>query len=157
MRDASIAPMRVKLALVALLLCCPALATDRAEREFQECPDCPTMIGIRAGSFTMGSPAHEPGRFDAEGPQHRVAIKAFALAKYDVTSAEFLAFLRATGYQPKPCNALLNFGWRSPGNGIAYAPSPSQIEPPRWPAVWLDWSDAEAYIAWINQTAHEAR
>lgn len=149
--------MRVKLALAAFLFCCPALATDRAEREFSECPDCPAMVGIPAGSFTMGSPTHEAGRFDAEGPQHRVTVKAFALAKYDVTSAEFLTFLRATGYQPKPCNAVLNYGWRSPGNGVAYAPSPTQIEPPRWPAVCLDWSDARAYIDWINKKAHEAR
>ena len=52
-----------------------AFATDRPEREFKECADCPQMVGIPAGAFLMGSPAHEPGRFDAEGPQRRVAIR----------------------------------------------------------------------------------
>jgi len=56
------------------------------------------MVGIPAGSFLMGSPHSEHGRFDSEGPQHKVAIKAFAPGKYDVTSAEFLSFLRETGY-----------------------------------------------------------
>jgi len=68
-------------------------ASDGVEREFKECSVCPAMVGIPAGSFTMGSPASEPGRFDTEGPPHEVAIKAFALGKYNVTSAEFLKFL----------------------------------------------------------------
>lgn len=55
----------------------------------------------------MGSPRTENGRFDSEGPLHEVAIKAFALGKYDVTSEEFLTFLRETGYQPPPCNSIL--------------------------------------------------
>ena len=146
------------LGLALLLLWAPRThASDRPEREFKECPDCPAMVGIPAGSFVMGSPRSEPGRFDAEGPQHRVAIRAFALAKYDVTSEEFLKFLRETGYKPKPCNPILSLSWQSPGDGKAYAPSPSQIEPPRWPAVCLDWGDAQAYIAWLNATAKRER
>jgi len=58
------------------------------------------MIGIPAGTFVMGSPANEPGRFDSEGPQHVVSIKAFALGKYDITSEQFLVFLRERRYQP---------------------------------------------------------
>lgn len=103
----------------------------------------------------MGSPASEAGRFDAEGPQHYVSIKPFALAKYDVTTEEFLRFLRTTGYQPKPCNQILNEVWHSPGNGLAYAPYDSV--PPRWPAVCLDWNDANAYITWVNREAKSER
>jgi formylglycine-generating enzyme required for sulfatase activity len=142
--------------IFAIALAHHAHAADRPDREFKECPDCPTMVGIPAGSFLMGSPASEPGRFDNEGPQHRVSIRAFAMGKYDVTSAEFLRFLKATGYQPKPCNPILNMTWRSTGDGRAYPPSPSDTEPPRWPAVCLDWKDAEAFIAWINKQAHAA-
>src|ERR1700744_4810182 len=80
-------------------------------REFTECPECPQMVGIPAGKFLMGSPAHEPGRFDSEGTQHVVTVRGFALGKYPVTSEKFLAFLRASGYQPQPCNPLLGLGW----------------------------------------------
>src|SRR5579863_1651276 len=99
---------------VAALLAVTVLLGGQAkpDREFTECPECPDMMAIPAGKFLMGSPAHEPGRFDSECPQHVVTIKAFALAKYPVTSAEFLAFLNATGYQPQPCNPLLGLGWR---------------------------------------------
>ncbi|MDE2182425.1 MAG: formylglycine-generating enzyme family protein [Alphaproteobacteria bacterium] len=141
--------------LLAVGLATGASGEDQSSRTFKECPDCPEMVGIPAGKFVMGSPASEPGRFDSEGPQHIVTVKAFALGKYDVTSEEFLNFLKATGYQPKPCNALLNMRWRSPGNGFAYPPYDE--EPRRWPASCLDWRDAESYVAWLNRMVHAAR
>jgi formylglycine-generating enzyme required for sulfatase activity len=110
------------------------------------------MVGIPAGRFLMGSPKDELGRFNSEGPQHVVTVKAFALGEYDISSAQFLAFLKSTGYRPAPCNRMLGMGWRSPGGGLAYAPS--EIEPPNWPAVCLDWRDADAYIAWLNAKVH---
>jgi formylglycine-generating enzyme required for sulfatase activity len=85
-------------------------AQEQKQREFSECEQCPVMVGIPAGAFMMGSPENEPGRFDTEGPQHRVSIKAFALSKFPVTSEQFLMFLKDTGYQPAPCNALQRLG-----------------------------------------------
>jgi len=142
----------------ALLLCLGLMAAapaDTGTREFKECPNCPEMVGIPAGKFVMGSPAGEPGRFDSEGPQRIVAIRAFALAKYDVTSEEFLTFLRATGYQPDPCNAILDMRWRVPSKGFAYPPYDE--EPRRWPATCLSWKDAQAYVAWLNTEVRAAR
>jgi formylglycine-generating enzyme required for sulfatase activity len=143
---------RLALAFAALLLAlAPSSAEEQKAREFKECSLCPVMVGIPAGRFAMGSPASEPGRFDAEGPQHYVSVKAFAIGKYDVTSEEFLRFLRDTGYQPEPCNPILKETWRSPGHGLAYPPYDTM--PSRWPAVCLDWKDANAFIAWLNAKA----
>jgi formylglycine-generating enzyme required for sulfatase activity len=125
-----------------------SFALDQKEREFQECSECPVMVGIPAGTFTMGSPPSESGRFDSEGPQHTVSIKAFALGKFDVTSEQFLAFLKETGHQPAACNAMLDMRWHSPGHGLASPPFDADL--PRWPAVCLDWRDAEPYIDWLN-------
>src|SRR3569832_453662 len=98
---------RIAAILLASVLLGGQAPTDQApDRNFQECPECPQMVGIPAGKFLMGSPAHEAGRFDSEGPQHAVTVKAFALDKYPVTSEHFLAFLYATGYRPHPCNPL---------------------------------------------------
>ena len=83
----------------ALFLSAAASVGGTSEREFKECSVCPVMVGIPGGAFAMGSPDTEKGRFDTEGPVHRVSVKAFALGKYPVTSAEFLIFLRETGYQ----------------------------------------------------------
>jgi formylglycine-generating enzyme required for sulfatase activity len=140
-------------AFIALLSALAAARTQTPPREvndraFQECTDCPVMVAIPSGKFAMGSPAGEPGRFDNEGPQHYVSVRAFALGKYEVTSEQFQNFLTATGYQPAPCNPLLHLGWSSPGKGLAYPPF--DAEPRRWPAACLDWKDAQAYIAWLN-------
>jgi len=149
-RHAAVIRLFAILALPLLVIATAQRAhADQPAREFKECALCPIMVAVPAGEFVMGSPASEPGRFDAEGPQHRVAIRAFALGKYDVATDEFLRFLRTTGYQPKPCNPILNEVWHSPGHGLAYPPY--DTVPPRWPAVCLDWNDANAYIDWINQ------
>jgi len=134
--------------LLLLLAGGTASAQQHPEREFRECAECPVMVGVPGGKFLMGSPARESGRYDAEGPQHAVTIRAFALAKYPVTSEEFLIFLRETGYRPAACDPILGLGWRSPGRGLAYPPA--ELEPPRFPAVCLSWRDAHAYIAWLN-------
>jgi formylglycine-generating enzyme required for sulfatase activity len=129
-----------------------ALTAARAEapldREFQECKDCPKMVAIPAGKYMMGSPATEAGRFDSEGPQHLVSIKAFALGEYDVTTAEFLTFLRETGYQPAPCDPILGLSWKNTVQGLAYPPG--QTDPPLQPATCLSWNDAQHYISWLN-------
>jgi formylglycine-generating enzyme required for sulfatase activity len=140
--------------LCLLILASGALAQDQLAREFRECPECPEMVGMPAGRFVMGSPVNEAGRFESEGPQRIVSVKAFALAKYPVSSREFLTFLRATGHRPAPCNPALGLGWKIPGRGLANAPHDQ--EPPDWPAVCLDWRDARAYVAWINAKARAA-
>jgi formylglycine-generating enzyme required for sulfatase activity len=142
------------LLLLAGIAAASARADDRPDREFRECPDCPEMVAIPAGNFTMGSPATEAGRFDAEGPQHAVSVRAFAIGKYDVTTAEFLSFLRQTGYQPAPCDPVLGLTWKSPGRGLAYPPG--NTSPPLEPAACLSWNDTQAYIAWLNGKAREA-
>jgi formylglycine-generating enzyme required for sulfatase activity len=132
-----------------VLLCVPwACARADDARNFTECTHCPVMTGIPAGRFVMGSPKSEPGRFDAEGPQHIVSVGAFALGKYDVTSEQYQLFLQDTGYQPEPCNKITGMKWHVPRKGYAYPPE--DVEPPKWPAVCLDWKDAQAYIAWLN-------
>jgi formylglycine-generating enzyme required for sulfatase activity len=71
-----------KLFLVCLMmLACTAWA-------FKDCPECPEMIEIPAGSFLMGSPPIFGGD-DSEGPQHRVNINFFALGKYEVTQEQW--------------------------------------------------------------------
>ena len=137
------------LLLAAATFVRPATAQEQSGREFTECDGCPPMVGIPAGRFVMGSPAREPGRFDSEGPQHVVSVKAFALGKYDVTSEEFLTFLKDTGYQPKPCNTLLNMKWQSLGGGFAYPPYSS--EPRLWPASGIEVPPCRPPAAWSGR------
>ncbi len=57
---------------------------------FKDCPECPEMVVIPAGSFEMGS---NSGSSD-EKPAHSIKIgKAFALAKTEVTQAQWKAIM----------------------------------------------------------------
>ena len=151
-RDVPIHKLFLVVILAALALTASSLGHTQArkDREFRECPDCPVMVGIPAGTFLMGSPKNEQGRFDSEGPQRVVSIKAFALGKYDITTAQFIDFLKSTGHRPMPCNRILGFAWGSPGRGL-------ELQLPNWPAVCLEWIDAEAYVAWLNAKVHKER
>ena len=49
---------------------------------------------IPAGTFTMGSPTTEESRSSNE-TQHSVTISAFRMSKYEITNAQYAAFLNA--------------------------------------------------------------
>jgi formylglycine-generating enzyme required for sulfatase activity len=52
---------------------------------------CLSLLHIPAGSFLMGSPPEEEGRYDDEGPQHTVHLDDFFLAQTPVTQAQWRA------------------------------------------------------------------
>ena len=66
-------------------------------QSFSDCPTCPEMVIIPAGSFTIGSPDDEAGRTldpePVESPQKLVHIKQFAAGKFDITKEQWAAFL----------------------------------------------------------------
>ncbi len=121
----------------------------RAGAIFRECPECPEMVVIPAGRLNMGSPLTERGRFDSEGPQHMVAVHSFALGRLDVTEKEFTEFLAETGYQPAPCDTIMDKSWRSLGHGLVYPPGSADLR--EQPAICVNVKDVEAYLAWLNR------
>ena len=50
------------------------------------------MVGIPGGTFTMGSPASEPGRGADEGPAHQVRIAPFWMGRTEITWDQYDAF-----------------------------------------------------------------
>jgi formylglycine-generating enzyme required for sulfatase activity len=135
------------------------MAGDKADAQtmtpgmtFRDCAGvCPEMVAMPPGSFVMGSPATEQGRYDNEGPQHQVAINySFAIAKYDVTRDEYAAFVSETNrpdsascyvFDGKTFKDTPGMNWRNPGF----------TQTGRDPAVCVSWDDTQAYASWLGQ------
>ena len=100
---------------------------------FQDCPTCPQMVVVPAGTFLMGSPPDEEGREDDEGPQHAVTIaRPFAVGVYEVTVAEWDACAADGGCESRPHNSPRNEDWR------------------HLPAHGRNWHDADSYVQWLS-------
>jgi formylglycine-generating enzyme required for sulfatase activity len=99
---------------------------------FKECDNCPAMVTMPTGSFTMGSPAGEPQRSPDEGPQQQITIGAmFAVGRSEVSFDEWFACVAEGG-----CNAHRpgDYGW---GTGNR-------------PVINVSWIDAKAYVKWLS-------
>jgi formylglycine-generating enzyme required for sulfatase activity len=96
---------------------------------FRECTNCPEMIVIPAGSFTMGSPAGQGTEY--EHPLHDVRIaKPFAVSKFELTYDEW--------------DACASHGHCDPN--VMYAGRGGQE-----PAINLSWDDSQVYVKWLSR------
>jgi formylglycine-generating enzyme required for sulfatase activity len=105
-------------------------------RTFRDCQECPEMVVVPAGSFTMGDDLEGPQLDDLEGPRHQVTIgQPLAVGKYPVTRDEYTRFVEATGHSDDE--------WKKqefPQTG-------------RDPVVNVSWDDAKAYVGWLSEKA----
>ena len=118
-------------------------------RRFRDCPECPELVVVAAGTYEMGSPLGEEGRRDNEGPVHRVEIgEPFAVGVYEVTVGEFGQFVEETRHSAEGCGIwgdtwkkIPGWSWRRPGF--------DQSE--RHPAACVNWEDAQAFARWLSR------
>jgi formylglycine-generating enzyme required for sulfatase activity len=116
---------------------------------FRDCPECPEMVVIPAGSFQMGAPAKEAGSGDSERPRHEVRIpRPLAVARYEVTRGQYAAFVKATGHAAEgSCYVWVGSEWvNQPGRNWR---DPDFDQDDSHPAVCISWQDAKAYVAWL--------
>lgn len=89
---------------------------------------------IPGGTYLLGSPAAEPGRYADEAAPHRVSLKPFFLSVTEITNAQYARFLRATGYH-------------APLYG-----EDKNLNAPNQPVVGVTWFDAVAFCQWLTKT-----
>ncbi|MGB8991638.1 MAG: formylglycine-generating enzyme family protein [Desulfobaccales bacterium] len=89
---------------------------------------------IPGGTYLLGSPAAEPGRYADEAAPHRVSLKPFYLSVTEITNAQYARFLRATGYH-------------APLYG-----EDKNLNAPNQPVVGVTWFDAVAFCQWLTKT-----
>ena len=122
-------------------------------KRFRDCAGCPWMVVVPEGSFLMGSPESEEGRWDdgREGPVHRVRMaRPFAVGVHEVTRGEFARFVSEEGrsmgdgcwgYEGGEWGWRLGKSWENPGF--------EQTD--EHPVVCVSWEDARAYVGWLSE------
>ena len=105
---------------------------------FRDCPRCPEMVAVPAGSFLMGRAPDDPGKGPSAAPQHRVTFaRPFAAGRFAVTFAEWDACVRGGG-----CGAYLpsRAGWGRSDR----------------PVINVSRDDAHAYTRWLSARTGKA-
>jgi formylglycine-generating enzyme required for sulfatase activity len=132
-------PLLVASTALALGLFIPAAQGQEKHNpgdEFQDCPDCPKMVVLPAGTYDMPAPPVDQGRPYDEGENRVVVIsQPFAVGKFEVTFDEWDACARDGG-----CPAAEDEGW---GRG-------------RRPVINISWSEADRYTRWLSKKTRKA-
>ncbi len=82
------------------------------------------FVLIPGGSFMMGSPDNEEGRYDNEGPQHRVTLKPFYMMTTEVTQKMWVEVMGS---------------------------NPSYLKGDNLPVEKVSWNDCQEFLKKLNQ------
>ncbi|RKR15240.1 formylglycine-generating enzyme required for sulfatase activity [Maribacter vaceletii] len=129
-------------------------------KSFKDCENCPEMVEVPEGSVYIGSHEDEIGRKKGERNRVKATIKKpFAVAKTEITLAQYRVFMEETKYKSKQafykgeplvgCNYfdgksygyVAEHNWKNPG----YPQRETD------PVVCVSWSDANAYAQWLSK------
>ena len=124
-------------------------AAGKASEPVKDCDDCPEMVVLPPGTFLMGSPESDTDAEKDERPQHPVTIgEPFAISRYEVTKAEYAAFVEATYPRGNGCYIWTGREWRFNANADWREPGFAQTD--RDPVACVGWLDAQAYVEWLS-------
>lgn len=97
---------------------------------FQDCPDCPEMVLLPPGNFSMGAHDADLERTKEELPAHPIAINyPLAVSRYEVTSAQWRVCVTEGG-----CRKDVK-----PSVG------------PEHPVINVSWQDTQEYLAFLKK------
>ncbi|RPH97537.1 MAG: hypothetical protein EHM68_07950 [Lysobacterales bacterium] len=106
--------------------------TLRPGKTFRDCPQCPTVVVVPAGSFWQGSEESAPGTLKNETPRRMVTIaEPFAAGVFEITFEQWDLCVAEGGCSNRPADN----GW---GRGSR-------------PAIMVSWNDATEYADWLGK------
>jgi formylglycine-generating enzyme required for sulfatase activity len=102
------------------------------------------MIGIPAGTATLGRPSGDGFGWDNEFRETAVRVPAFSISKYKVTNGDYLRFVRE-GAAPPHFWSGRDGAWHYHG---MFGDIPLPLDAP----VWVTEREAEAYARWAGKS-----
>ncbi len=137
----------------------PTLPAYRVTPDSPTSPADPVRFDAHAGGIVAIGAAVDGFAYDNERPRHKVLLQDFAIANRPTTNAEYLAFIRAGGYDDPSLWlsdgwALVQAeGWRSPlywSDDLEHAFTLAGIQPldPNAPVCHLSHYEADAFARW---------
>lgn len=162
----------------------PTSNRDSPLPTFKDCANCPEMVVLPAGSYWMGATEEDKKIAFADWrtatPRHEVTFDySFAIGKFEITVAEFGAFVDETGFKTGG-ECLLIVSSRGPNKGtflgtisakadeyqrgilpggkpgeaalVEFADfrTPGRQVGSTHPATCISWKEAKAYLAWLS-------
>jgi iron(II)-dependent oxidoreductase len=120
---------------------------------------------IPGGELLLGATREAPFVFDNEKWAHKVEVPPFAMARTQVSNAEFLSFVEEKGYNRPEFWSESGWRWRTNvkaehpvywerGNdGLWYCRRYNRLVPlaARLPVLHVSWYEAEAYCKWARR------
>lgn len=125
----------------------PQKKSEFASSGGRDCDVCPPMVALNGGKAVVGTLFHAAGAAGPKlGPLQEKSLNAFAISRYEITVAQFDAFVKAKGYKPaNVCRA----GQQMLQGATYKEPGIEQAED--HPVVCISWHDASAYSNWLTE------
>jgi formylglycine-generating enzyme required for sulfatase activity len=109
-----------------------------------------SMVFVKGGTFTMGSPETETDRGDDE-KQHTVTLSDFEMGRTEVTVVQYMAFVNETkSHYPEWMEAGSEYNVKT-GTDNHYKTIGAALTNSNNPIVGVSWDDAIAYCQWLSQ------
>ena len=139
---------------ILILVICSGFAVAEVSKAAQQILATIEWVSIPEGAFLMGSTAEEANAayedaklrssmleqhtFDAELPQHQVYLSAYEISRYEITNAQYRAFVEAMN-RPTPRGHSGEKTWED-----------ETLKGDTQPVVGVTWFDAQAFAEWIG-------
>lgn len=122
-----------------LAIFAPAKPAFKGAGDLKDCADCPDLMVVPTGFFTMGADAADRDARPPERPAVRARItKSFAMGRTEVTVGEYRAFLAATKRAAPDCASFATAVPTAPVSCVSHADALAYVD-------WLSGQTGERY------------